>query len=333
MTVAGPNGALTREREHTSSFLSENIKDGIYLVDAVTGKILHANQGLATIFGYTIAELEDMTVFELHLEENRADAMDAFRHISMGELDSHAFWTEDKNGGRICVEIKPVFVDLTDRKVIASSCRDITDRQLAQAEIEATYERFYSIFNHSNDGILVVDPSKDRILEANPRASEMLEFSREELMSLSISDLHPHELPRLAGFAESVVEQGTGWTNELSCKTKSGQLLASEISASKLDIDGKPCIVMMVRDVTLRKEVVEKLERRMQELTSLNRLFQTHLDQRADLEGSYDRLSDSVVKIAELMQSLGGVIEHLANEAQTARDRLPTPPDPAHLTG
>ena len=85
----------------------------------------------------------------------------------------------------------------------------------------------------------------------------------------------------------------------------------------------------MIRDVSSRKQAEEDRERRMQELTSLNRLFQTHLNQRIELEESYDQLSDSVVKIAELMQSLGGVIQHLANEAQTARARLPAPPAPA----
>lgn len=326
MTIAEQHDELSWVPEHASLFLSENVKDGIYLVDAVSGKILHANQGLASIFGYSISELEDMTVFDLHLPEDRPDAMDAFRRISMEELKTYEFWTENRNGRRICVEIRPVFVDITNRNLIASTCRDITERKLVEDELAATSQRFNGIFNHSNDGILVIDPSKDRIVEANPKASEMLEYSREELLSLPISEIHPNDMPRLAAFAESVVEQGTGWTDELSCRTKSGKVLASEISASKLDIEGTNCIMAMIRDVSPRKQAEEDRERRMQELTSLNRLFQTHLSQRIELEESYDQLSDSVVKIAELMQSLGGVIQHLANEAQTARARLPAPP-------
>ena len=329
ITVAEQHDELTWGREHASHFLSENVKDGIYLVDAVSGKILHANQGLANIFGYSITELEQMTVFDLHMPEDRADAMDAFKRISMGELRAHEFWTEDRNGRHICVEIRPVFVDVSNRKLIASSCRDITELKLVQDELETSYQRFYGMFNHSNDGILVTDPLQDRILEANPKASEMLEYSREELLSLPISELHPTEVSRLAAFAESVVEQGAGWTDELSCKTKSGRILASEISASKLDIDGRNYMMAMIRDVSSRKEAEEDLDRKVRELTSLNHLFQIHINQRGELEESHDQLSDSVVKIAELMQSLGGVIQHLANEAQSARDRVPAPPAPA----
>ena len=329
MTMAKEHGELTWGPEHAAQFLSENVKDGIYLVDAVSGKILHANQGLASIFGYSISELEDMTVFDLHLPEDRADAMDAFRRTTMGQLDTYEFWGENRNGRRICVEIRPVYVDITNRKLIASTCRDITERKLAEDELAATNQRFNSIFNHSNDGILVIDPLEDRILEANPKASEMLEYSQEELLSLPISELHPNDMPRLSAFAESVFEQGAGWTDELSCKTKSGQFLPSEISASKLDLNGRSCMMTMIRDVSSRKQAEEDRERRMQELTSLNRLFQTHLNQRIALEESCDQLSDNVVKIAELIQSLGGVIQHLANEAQTARARLPAPPAPA----
>ena len=329
MMIAEQHDDLSWGPEYASHFLSENVKDGIYLVDAVSGKILHANQGLASIFGYSISELEDMTVFDLHLPEDRPDAMDAFRRISMEELETYEFWTDNRNGGRICVEVRPIFVDITNRKLIASTCRDITDRKLLEDELAATSERFNGIFNHSNDGILVIDPSKDRIVEANPKASEMLEYSQEELLSLPISELHPNDMPRLAAFAESVFEQGAGWTDELSCKTKAGEFIAVEISASKLDIDGTNCIMSLIRDVSSRKQAEEDREQRMHELTSLNHLFQTHLSQRVELEESYDQLSDSVVKIAELMQSLGGVIQHLANEAQTARARLPAPPAPA----
>ena len=84
----------------------------------------------------------------------------------------------------------------------------------------------------------------------------------------------------------------------------------------------------MIRDVSSRKQAEEDLEHRVRELASLNSLFQTHLNQRTELDESYDQLSDSVVKIAELMQSLGGVIQHLANEAQSARGRLSAPPAP-----
>ena len=96
ITIAEQHDDLSWGPEHASHFLSENVKDGIYLVDAVSGKILHANQGLSSIFGYTITELEDMTVFDLHLPEDRPEAMDAFRCIAKGEEGTYEFWVETR---------------------------------------------------------------------------------------------------------------------------------------------------------------------------------------------------------------------------------------------
>ena len=81
-------------------------------------------------------------------------------------------------------------------------------------------ERFRKIFDHSNDAIFIIDPAKDHILDVNAKACNMLGFSREELLSMSISSIHPHEMPQLLAFSQSVFQQGSGWTNELTCLTQ-----------------------------------------------------------------------------------------------------------------
>ena len=51
----------------------------------------------------------------------------------------------------------------------------------------------------------------------------MLGFTREGLLEMPISAIHPNEMPILQAFAQSVFKNGSGWTNELSCLTKNGQ--------------------------------------------------------------------------------------------------------------
>ena len=120
-------------------------------------------------------------------------------------------------------------------------------------------ERFHKIFDHSNDAIFIVDPTRDVILDVNPRACRMLGYSREELLSLPLSAIHPDEMPQLKVFAQSVFEHGKGWTDELTCLTKSNEVLPSEISASIIDLGGKTCMIALVRDVTERKQAEEAL--------------------------------------------------------------------------
>ncbi|MEM9978469.1 MAG: PAS domain S-box protein, partial [Cyanobacteria bacterium P01_D01_bin.2] len=122
------------------------------------------------------------------------------------------------------------------------------------AQLQKSEERLRRIFNASNDAIFVIDPSSDRILEANPQASRLLGYSREELLqSVRISTVHPQEMHQLLAFSKSVLAKGQGWTDQLTCLTKSGNRLPAEISASTLEFGGRLCLVAIVRDISDRK--------------------------------------------------------------------------------
>ena len=132
-----------------------------------------------------------------------------------------------------------------------------------------TEERYRKIFEHSNDAIFLIDPTRDRILDVNPKACSMLGYPREALLSIPISAVHPNEMPELQAFARLVVEQGQGWTNELTCLTRNGETLPCEISASVNDISGQSCIISLVRDLTERRRS-EKAVREMALFAEMN---------------------------------------------------------------
>lgn len=133
-------------------------------------------------------------------------------------------------------------------------------RVSAQLQIESIAhssleQRFRKIFEGSNDAIFVIDPAQDTILEANPRATQLLDYSRHELLnSIKISQVHPNEMPQLIQFTQTVFQNGRGWTDELTCLTRSNNELPAEISAAPIEFEGKQCILAMVRDISERKQ-------------------------------------------------------------------------------
>ena len=126
-------------------------------------------------------------------------------------------------------------------------------------------DRYQKIFDYSNDAIIIIDPAKNQILDANPAACNMLGYSPDEIASVLVSTIHPDEMPLLNAFAQSVFDRGHGWTNELTCTTKSGDVVPAEISASTVDVGGSAFMIAMVRDVTERRRADEA----RQELTVL----------------------------------------------------------------
>ncbi len=134
----------------------------------------------------------------------------------------------------------------------------LAEHKRSEQALRKTEERFHKIFDHSNDAIFLVDPLQDEILDVNPKACTMLDYAREELLSVPMSIIHPHEMARLKDFAQSVLEQGNGWTDELTCLTRRGVTLSAEISASMIDIEGRACMIAMVRDVSERNRLAKQ---------------------------------------------------------------------------
>ena len=119
-------------------------------------------------------------------------------------------------------------------------------------------DRFRKIFDHSNDAIFLVDPLADEILDCNHKACRLLGYTRDELLSVSLSVVHPYEMKQLQAFVRDVYEHGKGWTNELTCMTKSRTVLEAELSASVVEIDGKRLMIALVRDVSDRERLARE---------------------------------------------------------------------------
>src|SRR6201992_2973568 len=84
------------------------------------------------------------------------------------------------------------------------------------------------LFEDANDAVCVTDPGEDRSLDANAAASRLLGYTREEFMVTPISQIHPHELPRMRAFLEVALRDGVNWTIEMAWRTKSRTFLPNE---------------------------------------------------------------------------------------------------------
>ena len=77
-------------------------------------------------------------------------------------------------------------------------------------------------------------------------------------------------MPALSAFAQTVFQEGRGWTDELSCLTKTRGRVPAEISASVMELDGNAYMIALVRDVTDRKRAERRAAERTAELESFS---------------------------------------------------------------
>jgi len=105
-----------------------------------------------------------------------------------------------------------------------------------------------TIFEHANEPAYVMDPQHDRILAANDAGCAMLGYTREELLETPISRIHPAELAELQELLERVLREGRASTIKLTCRTKGGTFLPTEISLHGFEAGGRIQILGLVQD-------------------------------------------------------------------------------------
>lgn len=114
---------------------------------------------------------------------------------------------------------------------------------------------FERSFSAHPDPMLIIDPVKDLVVSGNSAARRILgDRDGNRLLEVPASTLFPSALPGLIVFTQSVIEDGHGWTNELSCRTLDGRELAVEITAVRLMEEDCVPVLFTLRDHdTLKK--------------------------------------------------------------------------------
>lgn len=112
-----------------------------------------------------------------------------------------------------------------------------------------------TVFEHSPEPAYVMDPATERILAANDAGCALLGYTREELLATPISRIHPAELPELRDLLDRVLRDGRASTIKLTCRTRTGTFLPTEISLHALEVDGRVNILGLVQDRSDHRQV------------------------------------------------------------------------------
>ncbi|MFT0633834.1 sigma 54-interacting transcriptional regulator [Pseudomonas sihuiensis] len=94
---------------------------------------------------------------------------------------------------------------------------------------------------------LVIDPTCDRILHANPACCALLGWPQEELLTLRASRLWAHDLGALVTFTEEVQVRGNAWRDGLGLLRRDGEPLEVEIDGSRLEHEGASLLGLLIQ--------------------------------------------------------------------------------------
>lgn len=255
----------TQEEKFAKAFHSSPY--AITITRMSDGQIIEVNDGFLNITGYTLEDIRGRTTTSLHLwnrDEDRALVISEL--ASKGKVQEREFQFQTKSGEGTTGLFSAEIITINNEKCILSSINDITERKRAESQgaiaLEALQEsekRYRSLVENANEAIYVAQDAMIKFI--NRAGVEMSGYSEEEIISKPfIEFIHPddHAMVR-----ERYLERLRG--EELEPRftfrfiTRSGNIKWLEMSAARINYEGKPATLNIVTDITERKRAQDKI--------------------------------------------------------------------------
>ncbi len=117
-----------------------------------------------------------------------------------------------------------------------------------------------ALYDGSADGILIAEIRSMRLVRANRAICRMLGYSEQELLSLSVKDIHPSdELPRVLDLFAAMSERRLKCARDVRCLRKDGGVIYADITVTYIAFDDEPCLLGFFHDTTEEKRAVEAI--------------------------------------------------------------------------
>ncbi len=239
-----------RESEERFRLLAENSLDGI-MITIPDGRILSANQAACHMLGMTEEEicrkgrkgLIDSTDPRLDQLLKKRETDNKIR----GELNFI-----HKNGTVIPAEItSSIFYNSKGEPRTSMIIRNISERLAAEKELHEREKDYREVINRMNETIWVID-LKGNLLDVNQTASELLGYSKEELLRIGLKGIDANfDANQIAALIESMPVDQTQFFETLH-KAKDGTIIPVEINSSLINYQGQQHILSVSRDIRKR---------------------------------------------------------------------------------
>ena len=266
-----------RESEARFRLLFEHSPDGIVLMDphdaTVRWPIVDANAAACRLNGYAREDLIGLSHDLLHVGPHTMtdDVLLALLREkgTIQGISSH----RRKDGSVIPLEYAASLVTIGGRELVLGIDRDITQRKQAEAWLRESEARFRALFEHSPDGILLLDPhdpaQRWTIVDVNVAYCRLSGYTREELIGQSHDLLFvaPHTMPDSA-FLEWIRREGVAHGQTVH-RRKDGCLMTLEYSTTLISLGGRELLLGIDRDITERlatEEALRESETRFRQL-------------------------------------------------------------------
>ena len=256
----------------------ENINEIVYSLkidkDPVNNQVLFVSDKMKDVLGYTIHDFKkqpNLWTDNIHPDDLEATLAKTETLFKEGENGIREYRFKKKNSKKyIWVQDRISFKKDENGKVIEQFglSRDITEEKQTSLEIQRSNAKFKSLFDSSQDAILIV--KEDKIIDFNITFIELFGVKRNELVNKPISKLKAFDNSKI-NILNKIENSKSGIPQKFEWKfnSKLGEIVDSEVTISRLFLESGTHLQIIIRDVSQQKharKIVEDSEKSFREL-------------------------------------------------------------------
>jgi PAS domain S-box-containing protein len=252
------------------------------VIVAPTGQYLQVNHAFCEFLGYAEHELIGQNALSFTHPDDRKIMADALKEAFASGPDiqrlekryihktGRVLWGE-VSARLICdAEGKPSYhigqiVDITERKraeELLKKAHEELEQHVEErtAELTVANRELQTVYDGMLDGLLVADLETTQFVRANAAICRLLGYTQQELLTMTVADIHPPEIVPLV--QEKFHSQRIGeklLSENRPVLRKDGTVFFADISNTSIEYHGRPCIIGLFRDITERKVAEEAL--------------------------------------------------------------------------
>ncbi|HET6419756.1 MAG TPA: PAS domain S-box protein [Geobacteraceae bacterium] len=239
-----------RSSEECFQTIFDNMSEAVFIEDPATGKIIDVNRTMCVLYGYAKEEALRMAIQDLSTGEPPFSQKDGLEWLRRAELDGpQTFeWLSRKKDGKFFwteVSLRGAVIGGDNRIIV--QVHDISERKRIEEKLKLTD---FSVDNIA-DAIQWITMDT-RFWNFNPAACNMLGYTREELLSMSISDIDPYlTLDEWQTHLREIRQSGSIQHTRFH-RAKDGRIFPVEITSNYFIYNGIEYYCAIVREITER---------------------------------------------------------------------------------
>ncbi len=227
----------------------------------INTKIITFSEGSQKIYGFSQAVFDIKDITKYTLPEYRPILDTALENLNLtnGHFDyEYQIITEDTN------EIKQVYstavFDKQNNKLFGI-IRDTTESKKAAEALSESEGKFRSITEKTSDFIAITDTS-GTITYASPASNNIFHFTPEEMCGHKFTEFLDEQSIQKAlnAFRDSIFDDKGSRNIELMMKRKNNLIFYGELSGSKFNYGNKQGSLVVIRDISKRKQAEKDLK-------------------------------------------------------------------------